>query len=235
MLVRIPLPTLLLCVALLCIPAFILFERKEFTTWTSPLLLPAFEPTIARHTPRHATGTFLPPIIHQSRTLGPADNPVIITTATQVPAGVSLTLLPGTHLFFHEFASLTVAGNFQAQGTAQTPIQLHTNELHPTNQTWGGLLFTASGRGDIAYTTITDASPALSCLPQSHVAARVVTILRGSLGLFTASANCQVTASTINGARDGVVVVGAGLLPDASNDISARRTNVVRHSPSSQP
>ncbi|GEM_PF-1805641 len=202
------LAALVLTAGLLLVPVFIQFERSSGPTWTTRLLLPTFEAELARHTPRLSEGTFLPTTIAASRTLKPADNPVLITHPTQVAEGVTLTISPGTHLFFHEFSSLVVAGTLNAVGTPVQPITLQTNELHPLNQVWHGISVTPTGKATLTYLEIEDASPALSCLPTSHLGAEHITITRGSMGIFAASPTCAFADIIMTGIRDAVAAVG---------------------------
>lgn len=220
--------TYVLIAAMCCVPLFIYFERTAGTTWTRPLLYASFEPEISRHTPRASTGTFLPETITASRTLGPADNPVIITKPTQLPAGVTVTLAPGTRLVFNEFASLQVLGTLRAVGSATQPIYFQSNELHPDNQVWNGLLFAPQSNATLAHVRLEDASPGITCLANSRVTVRFAQILRGSLGVFNASAACRVFDSLITTSRDGTVAIGAAPDPDRSNTITAPRFSATR-------
>lgn len=217
-----------LIAALVCIPALIYFERTEFTTWTSPLLFASFEPSLARHTPRVSEGTFLPPVVTASRTLSPADGPVIITQSTQIPAGVTVTIQPGTQVFFNEFATLNVAGALNAVGSVAQPIYFQTNEVHPSNQAWGGIVFAATGLGHLTHVRLTDASPGITCVDRSRATVRSTTILRGSLGFFNASATCQLFDTTINSSHDGVVLTAAAPDLDPSTSVRAPRSLIAR-------
>ena len=219
-----------LTIALLCIPLLIQLERTLPHTWSERLLLPRFEAEVARHTPRHASGTFLPPVIMASRTLTPADNPILITKQTHISAGATLTLTPGTQVFFHEFASLIIDGTLQATGTAAAPIYLRTNELHPLNQVWSGMTLTATGSGSLQHVQIEDASPGINCVPGSRLTAQELTILRGSMGIFTQSAACQFADTIINGARDGIVASGVAVpVLTGTSRVSGRHSNVTTY------
>lgn len=202
------LASLVLSACLLLVPLLIQFERSAGATWTTRLLLPTLEAELARHTPRLSEGTFLPATITVSRTLTAADNPVLFTHPTRVAEGVTLTISPGTHLFFHEFASLVIAGTLNAAGTSVQPITLQTNELHPLNQVWHGISVAKGGTATLAYLDFEDASPALSCLPASQLRAEHITITRGSMGVFAASPTCTFADTIMTGIRDAVAAVG---------------------------
>lgn len=222
------LSSLLLTLGLLAVPLLIQVEREAPHTWQQRLILPLFEEEVARHTPRHVTGTFLPATIATSRTLTAADNPIIVTGPTRIAPGAVLTLAPGTQLFFHEFGSLVVAGDLVATGTAGQPISFLTNEQHPLNQVWGGITFTGKSVSRLAHVRIEDASPGISCLAGSRLHAQGVTILRGSMGIFTQSTTCQFIDTIVNGARDGIVARGVPVPALAgSSRVSGRHTNTV--------
>ncbi|MEX1997390.1 MAG: hypothetical protein WEA04_01805 [Candidatus Andersenbacteria bacterium] len=201
--------SLLLALAVLSIPGIIWFERAHPQVWQNRLAIPFLEEEPNRHTPRHALGTYLPPVIQADLALTAADNPVLVSSQTHVAPGATLTLAPGTQLYFHEFAGLIITGKLQARGSRAQPIILASNEVHPENQAWSGLIFTAQSEGQLDAVHISDASPAISCLADSVVTAQAVQIQRGSVGVYTTSNHCQLIDSRINGARDGVVAVGA--------------------------
>lgn len=146
--------------------------------------MPRFEAEPNRHTPLFTTGTFLPPVIAADRTLTPANNPVIIAKTVRVPPNVTLTIQPGTRLVAHEYARLEVQGQLRVVGTAQAPVKFSSNERHPENQMWAGIVFEAGGRGLIRQARLKAASPAVSCLVGSAVTLDSVAIVGSIMDTF---------------------------------------------------
>ena len=82
-------------------------------------------------------------------TWSPADNPHKIIGNVTVPAGIKLTILPGTQVFFTGYYSIAVAGEMAADGTAGAPI-IFTRAAVATNY-WNNLLFQNNGTGSLTY------------------------------------------------------------------------------------
>lgn len=154
---------------ILLIPLAIAAERADFNTWQSRLALPEFRDGVHRHTPLHAIGTVLPPTITANLTLTAADNPIVLVRETIISPGVTLTLEDGANVFAHEFAQLTVHGTLHVRGTPKQSIELTTNELHPDNKVWNGIVAAPTAVVTLAHTTIRYAAPGLTCLPGSAV------------------------------------------------------------------
>lgn len=174
----------LLIIALLLIPLAIVAERADVSTWQSRLVLPRFITEPDRHTPIHATGTVVPPIVTTNLTLTPADNPVILVRETVIPAGVTVTLAAGTQLFAHEFSTLRVDGELVIRGTANQPVTLATNEQHPDNKIWNGIILSSGARANLTHAQIHDAVPALTCLPDSTLTTQSVAIKNTTAATF---------------------------------------------------
>lgn len=69
-----------------------------------------------------------------------ADNgPYLVSGDLTVPAGVTLTIEPGTSLYFQDGVRMTVGGRLLAEGTTYRSIQLTTNPDSPG--AWDGLYF----------------------------------------------------------------------------------------------
>lgn len=203
------LSTVVLIVALLAAPLAYIAEQTAFTTWHSRLIIPELEPLPPRHTPRYADGTIVPPVITQDLQLTALDNPVLLAFTTHIPPHVTVTIGPGTMLYAHEFTQLNVAGSLILNGTASQPVAFDTNELHPLNQTWGGISIVEGGEVIINHARLMHATPALACLPGSRLSASDVDIEQAALGLYTESAGCQLAHSRIRSFRDGIVAVRA--------------------------
>ena len=155
------LSTTLLVTALILLPIAIWAEQVDSKVWYNRLAIPEFEPKPNKHTPRHADGTILPPIIKKDLRLTPNNNPVLLTAVTHIAPGATVTVDPGTNFYAHEFARLIVEGTLNLNGTLANPITLTSNEVHPLNQTWGGLVVTNTGRANITHAKFRYSSPAI--------------------------------------------------------------------------
>jgi len=200
---------ILITVALLLIPAAIWAEQTNLKVWQNELVAPITTPEPNRHTPQFTDGAILPPVINKDLTLSPTDNPVILAFNTIVSNGTTLTILPGTNIFTHEFTTLTIAGQLDIVGTNTQPVTISSNEVHPLNQTWGGIIVTAPGQADISYLTSSQGSPAISCLPGSQVAVTNSELSAQLVGVFASSDNCTFTDSRIRSTRDGIIAIGS--------------------------
>lgn len=201
------LSTTLLLSALLLLSLAIWAETANSKVWNSRLVFPDLITEPRRHTPQHTTGTFLPSSIAQDLTLTPADNPILLTATTRIAPRVTLTLSPGTTVYAHEFAGLTVLGQLIIGSPSNQPVLLTSNELHPLNQTWSGITVTEGGGATITNAVFRYASPALTCLPGSQATLTNSHITNTALGVFTASPPCRLNHSRINSTRDGLVAI----------------------------
>lgn len=216
------LSTIVLTVALLAAPLAVVAEHAAAKTWHSRLAIPDLEP--ARHTPRFTDGTWLPPVITSNLELTADDNPVLLPFTTHIPAHVTVTVGPGTAVYAHEFASLSVTGRLLVNGAARQPVTFASNELHPVNQVWSGLTLADGSQATLTHTRLQHSTPALTCLPGSRLTATGVDISETSLGMFAASSHCRLSSSRIRSRRDGVISLGA--------DPQLRDTNITAgHSP----
>jgi hypothetical protein len=197
----------LLSVALLALPLTVAIEHARADIWSNRLLVPLFSPTINRHTPLQPIGYILPPTLKTNQTL-PADQLIILTKITRIPKGVTIIIPAGVDIYVHEFGQLVVEGELKIEGTSQQPVSFLSNELHPDNQVWGGIVFEAGSRGQVTHTRFEYASPAVSCLAESRVALDHIGIRFGSVGIFTTSSLCQITNSQIEAVRDGIIAQG---------------------------
>ncbi len=198
-------PAVLLILALLSIAGATLFERAESKTWSERLSVPTYTEELSRHTPLHAEGTFLPPHLSKSTTLTTQDNPVILAGRTEVPAGFTLTLTEGVTVFAHEFAELDVSGNIELKGTPVSPVTLSSNERHPQNQVWNGIILQRNATADIHSAHFTDASPALSCRGGSQATVTDSEVKRAVVGIFSESPGCTVTNTRIEAVHESYV------------------------------
>ncbi|MCB1098365.1 MAG: lamin tail domain-containing protein [Verrucomicrobiae bacterium] len=73
-----------------------------------------------------ASGTLLPEAIDTDTTLTPERGPYLVLGTVTVAPGVTLTILPGTSLFFGTGSRLTVAGVLKAEGTPNQRIRFTT-------------------------------------------------------------------------------------------------------------
>ncbi len=213
-------------ITILLVPFSILAEDQIARIWNNRLFLPTYGEETNLHTPIHTAGTYLPSQITDTATYTIADNPLILTTTTTIPIGVTITFNPGVKIIAHEFATLRVKGTLVANGTETEPIIFTTNELHPENKNWGGIIVHENGQATLSNTRIEYASPALSCLPQSFVAADHLHIRRGLVGLHTESSTCTLSNSRIQALQYGVV--SRNVEPKTINtNISAGKQNIL--------
>ena len=201
------LSTALLIIFILLLPILIWAEHTNMKAWQNRLAIPLFEPEPDRHAPTHNTGTILPPVIDKDLTLTPNNNPILLTGTTHLNANTTLTLTPGTTIYANEFSSIIVAGQLIVQGDDSLPVLFTSNETHPLNQTWGGIIVTADGQATITQANIHHASPSLTCLSDSHATLTNSHLLDTALGVFTASPFCHINNSRINSIRDGIVAI----------------------------
>jgi len=200
-------PTLLLTIALLLLPSLIWLEQAEASLWNNRLLIPFLEEEPNRHTPLNPTGTYLPPTISQDTSLSPDHSPYILNHEVIVTPDATLTILPGVTLLAHEFSQLTINGQLISQGAAANPIHFISNEVHPDNQLWNGLIFTDTGRGHITHTTFQHATPAITCGGTSQVSLNNIFIEQTSLDIFSQSPNCVLANSRLKSIRDGFIAM----------------------------
>lgn len=216
---------LLLTLLLLLTPLVFLANKYTPLTWTNRLASPDFTNESNLHTPRNVIGTYLPPDIDQDTILTPDNNPVIITNNTLIHQSATLTIQPGTNLYFSEFAHLSVNGNLQIKGATQNPITLTSNEINPANQTWNGIIINPGGHANLNHSNFSFAAPAISCLPDSQLEAKQINIKDSLAGVYSQTSTCQVNDSRIQAQTDGFIAIGYHPTTDSLN-IVASRNNV---------
>ena len=220
------LPALFISVALLLTPLAIAVEHEFPAAWKNRLYLPEFISPPDYHTPLFTTGTYLPAVIRQDIILTADHNPYLLNQPTRIMPSVTVTIQPGVNVFAAENAGLVIAGRLLATGTSQLPISFQSNERHPLNQTWLGLTAEPQGFLDLQNVTLDDASPAVSCLPDSQVNLSHLQIRRGSLGIFQSRTPCRISQSFLNGPTIGLVSVDS--IPQVINSfIVSRKTDVI--------
>jgi len=199
--------SLLLAIVLLIAPLAIWGEKFLSEQWQERLVIPKFEVEPDRHSSRFWSGTALPRTIRQDLVISPAQNPIFIYGTTAIPAGRTLTIEAGTKIYVQEFAGLNVSGTLNIAGEENNPVGFASNENHPDNQMWSGLVVDATGTANVNYAKITGAAPAFTCLPDSTANITNTDIAQGSMGFFTASSKCELANSIIRGFREGVVSI----------------------------
>lgn len=220
------LSTTLFIISLMLLPLAIVFENQAFSTWSKRLAIPELESLPNRHTPKHFTGTFLPPLINKNTTLSVDDNPIILTSKTHVQPGTTLTLKPGTHLYANENASLSISGQLIAKGFQNQPILFSSNEKHPLNQTWLGISVMSGGAATIEHTFFEDASPAISCLTESEATVSNSKITKTVMGVFITSHKCSIRGTVIRSLQNGIIVVNAN--PTLLNNVITAKKDKVK-------
>ncbi len=219
------LSTALIVITLLLTPLIIWAEHENKKVYSERLFSPnyAFEPHF--HTPLYYQGTFLPPVINKNVQLTPEDNPVIVASPVLVYPEASLSISPGTRLYFHEFTLLKIEGQLNANGSPYHPVLFSTNEVNPKNKTWGGIIASSGSQVDINHAHFKHAAVSLSCLPESIATISNSTIKSGSVGIYTTTDNCHINNSLIRKIRDGIVSINAS--PSINNTtVSASRDQV---------
>jgi hypothetical protein len=211
------LPTLLITLALSLLPLAATIEHNFPTDWQSRLYLPEFIAQPDYHTPRFSTGTYLPQAIRENMTLTANHNPYLLTSTTRINPSITVTIEPGVTIFAAENTALIVDGHLIARGTSALPVTFQSNEKHPLNQTWLGLMAQPQASIDLQHVSIDNASPAISCLPNSHVAISQTKIYRGSVGLFQSQTPCRLTDSFINGPTIGLISINT--VPQVINSL----------------
>jgi nitrous oxidase accessory protein NosD len=99
-----------------------------------------------------------------NETWSPADNPHNITGTVTVPAGIKLTILPGTQVFFSGFYSILVEGEMAAGGTIADPV-LFTRDA--STAYWNNLQFQTNGKGSLTYSRIEYAYSGITLITNS--------------------------------------------------------------------
>jgi len=221
------LTTALVTTLLLLLPLAVFAEQAFVDAWPSRLFIPEFNPPPNRHTPIHYEGTYLPPVITKDLTLSPSHNPVLLGTTIHINPEATLTIEPGTKAFAHENARLTVAGHLRISGTQNRPVIFSTNEQHPLNQTWLGIVAEQNSRVDITHTIIQYASPAISCLDSSQTTINNIHIRQGNTGIYQTSTHCLINNSRIYSTRDGIISINTE--PAIHNTtISAAKNKIIK-------
>lgn len=199
--------SLILAAILVLLPVAMWAEKRAPIVWQERLLIPRFEADVARHTAYFSGGVHLPRRVRSNLTLSAHGGPYVLDAVTTIPAGVALTIEAGTTILAREFSALDVTGELFVPGTPSQPVEFTTNEVHPDNQTWGGIVVNTGGRAIVRHAHVRHAAPALTCLAGSHVRADNLDIQYGAVGVFVATDDCTLQHSTIRGVREGVVAV----------------------------
>ncbi len=120
-------------------------------------------PDIPFHTPVHETGFVIPHTIDHALTIGPDQGTIILQDTVTISLSGSLTILPGTTIFAHEYAAIRVQGRLDAVGTRAEPVQFLSNERNEQNKHWSGILYEQGSGGSIQQAIFHHASPSVSC------------------------------------------------------------------------
>lgn len=187
------------------LPLAFLIEHRENNTWVNRLIFPDFVSEENRHTPIITDGTFLPPVVSENTHLTVNQNPIILSGTTTVPKHVSLVIEPDTTIYAHEYATLIVEGTLIIQGTDKKPVTFTTNEKHPSNKVWSGIMTQAGGHTTIDHARLSFASPAISCVAGSQVAVKNTRLEDGNTGIWQASSTCTTEETTFKRIHDEYV------------------------------
>ncbi|HLO90591.1 MAG TPA: right-handed parallel beta-helix repeat-containing protein [Lentimicrobium sp.] len=90
-----------------------------------------------------ASAEFLNGVLTEDKTLSPSGNDYIVIEDYIIPEGVTLTILPGTRIYFYSGKSIFVnKGTIKAEGTNANPIVFDVYDPLGTNEsTWNSLHF----------------------------------------------------------------------------------------------
>jgi hypothetical protein len=215
--------------ALILIPGWFLFEQALHHKTVDRLISWDITTQPDRHTPIYTAGTYLPPVVTQQLIFSAADSPVIVPHTVEIAPQATLTLEPGTLVVVGEFGSLTVQGRLVANGTASQPVTFTTNESHPDNQLWGGIIVAPHGSASLVHTHLRFASPAVTCLANSEAVIQHSRLTHSTQAVVSASPRCNVEDTFIQSERIGLVTINTR--PDtARTTIHAPNPIVERHS-----
>lgn len=89
---------------------------------------------------------------------------ILVAGELTVDPNVTLTITPGTGVFFQEGAALVVNGGFEVQGTAEAPVAFAAASTNPTPGYWKGIIIKSETPFSIANATIRDADYGLQLL-----------------------------------------------------------------------
>lgn len=198
-------PGLLLSVFLLILPVAFVFSKAATEVWEQPLTGSQLIEEPDRHTPVHAFGTILPPSINNDLALSASDSPIIVPSTSEIAPDATLTLEKGAYVVVGEFGRIIVRGKLIVKGDTVQPITFTSNELHPLNKVWAGLVFESGSQGSIKFARLLHASPAFTCLEGSNVSIENSHLEALSLAGYIASPNCIISHSTLKSTRDGLV------------------------------
>jgi hypothetical protein len=100
---------------------------------------------------------------HISTSVWNSDRPYLVYNEAMVDSGQTLTIGPGTTIYFHKNAGLKVKGTLKVLGTFQDPVQLSGDRLEPTySETpdqWNGIiLYSGSHNNKINFAKIKNAN-----------------------------------------------------------------------------
>jgi Flp pilus assembly protein TadG len=179
---------------------------------------------------------FLRGLVIQNDTTLTANKPYVIFNHLAIIAEKTLTLEPGTRLFFHNNADLVVFGNLIAEGTFENPIILRGNRFdnipsgvissHPVPYNfvagqWGRLYLLGNGTHRMAHVNINSGevgvylSANVSHIPNSDEMPTLEIVnckIHNHLfhGLYVLNANVTVTNTEISNTRNSTVYLNGG-------------------------
>lgn len=88
--------------------------------------------------------------------------PYIIYGSVNVKNGSTLSIQPGTKIYFHKDAAMNIEGTLDAYGTTTEPVQFYSDRLEAIFNDepgqWQGIYFKQTGTGQIKYSIIKNAS-----------------------------------------------------------------------------
>lgn len=165
-------------------------------------------------------------LVQDDDTLG-SNRPIVVMDSIVVAAGATLTIAPGTTLYFHRGAGIAVHGRLLTDGTPEAPVTLRgdrTDRLFTylpydrLDAQWQGIhLYPESMGNRITHTDIHGGNYGVVADPTPPDSASTLIQIENSIihnvagyGLYLHGANARITGSQITNARSGCVVVIGG-------------------------
>ncbi len=151
---------------------------------------------------------------------------ILVTGPVFVPAGVTLTILPGTRVRFVHYRGYTdggrltmrVEGTLKAVGTAEEPIWFTSDAEDPTNGDWGMLrLVNASSASEIRYAILEFAQQGLNLWNSSPAVSDVIVRWNNWEGIYLES-YCRPTIERARVYENGY----NGIAMEQFNDVVIR-------------
>ncbi len=166
--------------------------------------------------------------------------PVVVLGSFTVPANRTLTISPGTKVYFHADAPLLVAGSLRVNGTLANKVIFRGDRLDERYRdlpaSWPGIIFGSSSRDNVlanteirnAYQALVVDQPASNANPKLSLTNCIIDnaydagILAANTSIY--AANCQVTNCGVN-----VALQSGGSYTFIHSTIAGYANSYIRH------